>query len=319
MNKIILPTQLISWLIITPFLLLSIMSQANVTLQQHPSDASVSLISDENKEKICSGVIMSGSTIITSTACGQRVNDVIESGGTVHALSSNDTDYGNVVTVKSDAIAPNISPQLSVLSLESRIPESSVWPEVLITPPPAGSVLSAYRQTSSSEASRQRRSVEHSVYATCENDLCTTEVGDGQSLEEGEAVFFQGKLSCVNSGKHCITTRSIKKSVECKYRDSHCLWEGCTMMHGAHYNYAKCSKCQDCESQGSCTITEQLTEQLGSQVCECDSGESCQHKFYHPWWEKSWGIAVLIGVTLTPFVIGLTMVKGQCCGAKCCK
>ena len=187
-----------------------------------PAEVSVTFeLADTNRDSpLCSGARFSYAEIATSQSCLEKLKSHISVDSPIHAISSHGEDYGEILlpvtNIEEEETAVTEVPQLVIVMLtQGATPTEAkvLWPAIYTSETPSNSAVTIHRK-GQEEDNRHKRSVtSQSMLGTCEDDVCSV-YNNGKTgyLNDGEPVFYEDQLLCVNSREnHCLSARSLAK------------------------------------------------------------------------------------------------------------
>jgi hypothetical protein len=214
-------------LFLLPLALESMANEVNHKAFKTPAEASVSfqVFQEDFPHVICSGARISRLELITSTNCVKKLKLQHDLGSKISALSSQGENYGEIRPVSEadseTAIAPDTE-QLSTVLLKSPGSPNNRWPVLHKKDFLQNSV--ALQSYSSYERDKQHIESEWFLDG-CNDKQCSLQNDSNLNLNDGEAVFQNGKLLCVNADGDCIRGRSVKRINDgsCRLKCFQCL------------------------------------------------------------------------------------------------
>lgn len=231
-----------------------------------PADASITfkLANTDHSLPLCSGARFSHAEIATSQTCMEKLKTHIDTGSTVHAISSHGEDYGEVrlpdTGMEEEASAHTEAPRLAIVILTAPAENKVLWPAIHINEISSNSTVTVHRAGHDEDNLHKRSIANQVVLDNCKGELCTVHNGDDtQLLNDGEPVFQNGRLLCVTSqNQHCrrsrsLATRQSSNCVETK-RDSTVVEYDCNECSSQQGDLPDVGRLPNCQG-AYCTIT----------------------------------------------------------------
>ncbi|WP_257275941.1 hypothetical protein [Endozoicomonas sp. SESOKO4] len=222
--------QIHTWVLL---LLLPLASEATANNNKYkvfktPADSSVSfqIVQDNATHVICLGARTSHVELFTSISCLKRLKIHEDSGDEIHVLSKRGEDYGGIRFVSEEVITGSEAGKLTTVLLSSAGRPNNRWPRIdkedYVSDIPIS--VQSYSPYTGNDERKQHRANDW-LLSGCQNEQCALQNDDNLNLSDGEAIFRNEKLLCVNASGHCNMARSVKRINDgsCKLKCFQCL------------------------------------------------------------------------------------------------
>lgn len=273
---------------------------------------------------LCYGARLSQQHLVTSTPCMQILKSYWRTGSVIHARASSGMDYGEVTDTGNNV--QNIADMdgVEILTLKYPYEEELLWPSIDMSEPFEDSDVSVHRQAGQD----RKRSIASSLNLEgCEEEQCLLQQvdNDGQPLGEGEPVFKDGQLLCLNSGTHCIRVRSVLAKRAIDSNDNCNITSRSRHAARSHVEYT----CKNCKMQDSgiydigtlpgC-LGDPCTGSVTKKPGETTKSHSCDYSTRSKWIIAVLTVSSVLVVTaicVSPCIICFLCITGRC--PDCCK
>lgn len=117
-----------------------------------PADATVTfeLADTDHNLPLCSGARFSHAEIATSQSCLEKLKSQLDTGLSVHAISSHGEDYGEIrlpdTGMEKEATADTEAPQLAIVMLTAPAEANALWPAIHINETALDSMVTVHRK-----------------------------------------------------------------------------------------------------------------------------------------------------------------------------